>query len=259
MIFLDYFGGTYTPPDPSDIGGIDANTVLMLHMDGTDESTTFADDSDSEHTVTANGDAQIDTAEKKFGTGAGLFDGTGDYLSVTDSAEFDFALSSSPGTIDFWIRPTSVSGTQAILSRGSGGPNDWNMTDGNMYLFQLQGSTPAFYFNNNGSAVQVTGPSVSSGAWSHICIDYDGTNFYVGANGSFGSGVSGQCYKPTGVDTMEIGRNSSGGGDPYSGHVDELRFSDVSRIDDSSDPLYIAGGDRSDGFTPPAYAYTDKR
>ena len=42
--------------------GIDSFTKLLLHCDGTDTSTTFIDDSDSSHSVTANGTAQIDIA-----------------------------------------------------------------------------------------------------------------------------------------------------------------------------------------------------
>ena len=36
-------------------------------------------------TITANGDAQISTAQKKFGTGSLLLDGTGDYASPASS------------------------------------------------------------------------------------------------------------------------------------------------------------------------------
>ncbi|KKN27532.1 hypothetical protein LCGC14_0863680 [marine sediment metagenome] len=39
----------------------DANTKLLLHMNGSDESTTFTDSGNTVHTVTANGDAQLDT------------------------------------------------------------------------------------------------------------------------------------------------------------------------------------------------------
>ena len=60
------------------IQSLDANTDLYLRMNGIDASTTFSDEGTSGHTVTANGDAQIDTAQDKFGGASGLFDGTGD-------------------------------------------------------------------------------------------------------------------------------------------------------------------------------------
>ena len=94
--------------------GIDSNTKLMLHCDGIDATTTFTDDSDSSHTVTAEGTAQIDTAQKRFGTASGLFDGNSDYLSVPDSADWD--MGTGAFTIDFQIRFSSVAANMVIFS-----------------------------------------------------------------------------------------------------------------------------------------------
>lgn len=85
-------------------GGTDSYTKLLLHMDGADESTTFTDSSDSAHEPAGQGDAQIDTARAKFGTASCLFDGTGDYLTVADHADWNFG--SDPFTIDLWIHDT---------------------------------------------------------------------------------------------------------------------------------------------------------
>lgn len=86
---------------------IDAETVVLLHMDGADASTTFTDSSTTPHTFTAQGDAQLDTAKIKFGTASGLFDGTGDYIDTPDHA--DFYMGTSDFTIDFWINFNSLS------------------------------------------------------------------------------------------------------------------------------------------------------
>jgi hypothetical protein len=55
--------------------------------------------------VTRSGNAQIDTAQSKFGGASGLFDGTGDYLTVTHATDFDFA---GDFTIDMWMRHNNV-------------------------------------------------------------------------------------------------------------------------------------------------------
>ena len=65
--------------------------VLGLHCNGTNGSTTFTDVKGN--TVTANGNAQISTAQYPALTGktaSALFDGAGDYLSIPDSADWDF-------------------------------------------------------------------------------------------------------------------------------------------------------------------------
>ncbi|MEJ0012775.1 MAG: hypothetical protein WDM94_09155 [Bauldia sp.] len=59
--------------------------------------TTFVDSSASGRTITANGNAQVDTAQAKFGGASALFDGAGDYLTVPASADFNF------GTGDFTV------------------------------------------------------------------------------------------------------------------------------------------------------------
>lgn len=71
-----------------------ADVKLALRCQGTDGATTFTDAA-GRHTVTANGGAQIDTAQTFGGRGvsSGLLDGAGDYLTIPDSP--DFTLGSS--------------------------------------------------------------------------------------------------------------------------------------------------------------------
>ena len=96
----------------------DAYTKLLLHCEGADASTTFTDDSPVGHTVTEAGNAQIDTAQKKFGSASGLFDGTGDSLSVASHPDWNFgseeftyetfqrfaALPSTPNSMPYFSR-----------------------------------------------------------------------------------------------------------------------------------------------------------
>jgi len=79
----------------------DSYTKVLLHANGSDASTTFTDESGK--TWTANGNAQLDTAQKKFGTASGYFPAADtDYISTPDSA--DFTLGTSDFTIDFNLR-----------------------------------------------------------------------------------------------------------------------------------------------------------
>ena len=81
------------------------DVVLHVNCNGADTSTTFTDESKGGHTLTANGDAQVDTAQSKFGGASLLLDGTGDYLSLSDSSDFNFG--SEEFTVEFWLRITS--------------------------------------------------------------------------------------------------------------------------------------------------------
>ena len=84
--------------------GNDGFTKVLLQFNGADASTTITDVNagGSAHTWTANGNAQIDTAQSKFGGASLLCDGTGDYVTTPDHA--DFTLGSSDFTIDCWFQ-----------------------------------------------------------------------------------------------------------------------------------------------------------
>ena len=84
----------------------DSNTKLLIHSNTTNADTTFTDSSASSHTVTRNGDTYHSTFRKKFGTTSIIFDGTGDYLSVADHADWNFG--GGAFTIDFWIYVVSL-------------------------------------------------------------------------------------------------------------------------------------------------------
>ena len=89
------------------IGGGTAFSML-LHCDGANAGTTFTDTVGT-HTPSAQGDANTDTAQFKFGTASGLLDSTGDYITIPDHA--DWAMSTGEFTIDMWLR---------LNSRGNG-------------------------------------------------------------------------------------------------------------------------------------------
>jgi hypothetical protein len=78
-----------------------SNVVLHLPMTGANNSTTFTDVQPTPKTITRNGDTKISTAQSKWGQGSGYFDGTGDYLTLANHA--DFALGAGNFTIEFWI------------------------------------------------------------------------------------------------------------------------------------------------------------
>ena len=69
--------------------GPDIHTKLLIHSDTVDDSTTFIDSSPSGHTVTAT-NGRHDDGQKKFGATSIRLDGTGDYLTVADSTDWEF-------------------------------------------------------------------------------------------------------------------------------------------------------------------------
>jgi hypothetical protein len=91
-------GGGGPPTDP-----YFASVVALLHFDGADASTTFTDVTGK--TWTGSGNAQLDTAQVKYGTASLLLDGTGDYLSTASHAGFGFGAGDY--TVEGWLRQST--------------------------------------------------------------------------------------------------------------------------------------------------------
>lgn len=96
-----------------------SSVSLLLPMNGTNGSTTFTDASSNAFTVTAVGNAQISTAQSKWGGSSMLLDGTGDYLEIASNAAFAFA---GDFTIEVWLRGnTYAPGFTITSSSGQNG------------------------------------------------------------------------------------------------------------------------------------------
>ena len=104
--------------------GIDSDTVLMLHLDGPDNSVDdadFIDTSSYVHTVVQAENAKLEDTQKKFGLTSAYFDGTGDYLDISDNSNFDFTGKNF--TIDFWARPDTDTSRQWFFQLGTRSKN----------------------------------------------------------------------------------------------------------------------------------------
>ena len=77
------------------------NVSLLLNGNGDNGSTTFTDSSSYGHTVTPVGDAPLSTTHSKFGGASMYFDGSGDYLSIPDSDQFEIGSGEFP--FEAWV------------------------------------------------------------------------------------------------------------------------------------------------------------
>lgn len=150
------------------------NVVLLMPMNGADTATVFPDYSKFNHpTAQVDGNAQVDTAEKKFGTGSLLLDGTDDVVQITDNVNFDFAAGED-FTIECWVRvayDTSTKTTQMIAhDDASGNQRSWRFGINGDEKLELYVSPSG----GSGSEVFVTSTSAQTwtiGTWYHIAVD----------------------------------------------------------------------------------------
>jgi hypothetical protein len=220
-------------------GGGGIPSVLLMHFDGTDGSTTFTDEYG--HTVTPSGNAQIDTAQSKFGGASGLFDGSGDYLSTTDSDDWSFG--SGDFTVEGWIRPSTVSVRQEILAQRNDtlSPNDfWAVS------LTSSGTIRTFAIAGGAAVTDRTGTTVlSTNTWYHVAIVRlsGSVQIYVEGVGNASGGTNGAGAWPNSTSALYFGVGDNAGSNAYSGHMDEWRITKEAR--------YTAN------FTPPSAAFTE--
>jgi hypothetical protein len=214
---------TKVPVDP-----VFNNVSLLLHGNGTNGSTTITDNSPSPKTVTAVGNAQISTAQSKFGGASIAFDGTGDYLSIADNSSFD--LGTGDFTIETWAYIAETGDYTLYSHSASGGP----------MLLSFAGT---FRFRRFAVAdVVVASALPSTNTWVHIAASRNGTATKLFFNGVQTGSTATDTADYTVAASVFIG--SDAGGADFNGYIDDFRITKgVAR--------YTAN------FTPPAAPFPD--
>ena len=150
------------------------NRVSFLsHFEGANNgvNNAFDDGSASNHTVTRKGDAQQGSfgpfAREEGYWGAAL-DGNDDYITVADSADFDF------GTGDFCVE-LFIFGTGTISNRMLiTAYSDW-------YIQLKTASSPSrlgeiSFYTGSTEIIYVSSENLNDSAWHHIAITREGSN-----------------------------------------------------------------------------------
>ena len=237
-------GSEKTPVDPQ-FGSVS----LLLHGDGTNGSTTITDSSPSAKTATLVGDAQISTAQSKFGGSSIVFDKVADRITYASST--DFAFGTGDFTIESWIysRDVSGSGIRAIcqISTTAGGLSA--SYTGGVYLQQGQNGGGAIA---NGGIFAVIGGLSFVGSpgstvvlfanqWQHVALTRSGATCRLFVDGA-------EVGNLTNSNNLTATNLVVGGGYStvylYDGYIDEFRITKgVAR--------YTAN------FTPPTAPFPD--
>lgn len=202
----------------------DSYTKALLHMDGSDASTTFTDESGK--TWTANGNAQIDTAQSKFGGASGLFDGTGDWIDTPDSA--DFTLGSGDFTIDMWLKRGADGVTQYFCGQNNSSATEASTSfqialhaTNKLYSYWFWGSSAGNYE----TIIGTTTVNVALG-WFHVAFVRSGNTLtqYINGVADGTANLTGKTINNS-SNKFALGRIGEYTSNTYNGWIDEFRFS----------------------------------
>jgi hypothetical protein len=163
-------------------------------------------------TIIANGDAKLSQSIKKFGSASLSLDGTGDYVTVPSTADFNFGTGDF--TIECWIY-RSISNVQHNIF-------DFRTTNTqNAPVVYIQNTNQLTYYVNG--SIRITGTTVSTGVWHHVALSRQGTStklFFNGAQvGSTWTDTTNYIQSP-----LTIGSRFDGISGNFNGYIDDLRI-----------------------------------
>lgn len=176
------------------------------------------------------GNAQISTAQNKFGGGSMYFNGTGStWLNVPPTQNLEFG--SGDFTIEMWIYPSDT--TRRAIYHGSDGA-DWSIAiDYNAQKFNIWASsngTSWNLINADAGGNGIGSITIATGTWTHVAYVRSGTTWQTYVNGVRDinlTGISGSIVNRA-SNAKSIGKwyFTNGVGNPtiWNGYIDDLRI-----------------------------------
>lgn len=173
------------------------------------------------HTIVANGQAQVSTAQFKLGTGSYTSNNLSGYLRVTPYS--DFAWGTGDFTMEFWYRPVAFSTAATMIGLRPSG------TEGPYPTIFINSNSSVGYYQTTATRITSATNVVTANTWSSIAIvRYSGnTKMYINGNQSGTTYLDSTNYS---AGACIIGGNDfTPGTFPILGNMDEIRFSNVAR------------------------------
>ena len=193
-------------------------TKLLLPLDGSNGATTTSDSSNSNHTITFAGNAQISTAQSKFGGSSLYLDGSGDEIDLGSSSDWNWPTPSGASgdfTIEFWHRRTATTNWGSFFST-------YNAIGSAGFVFGYSGTTNKLAWYNSAWVYASNGgnTTLAVDTWYHIVAVRYGSTTKLYLNGieelSFTDSAS--------YGTAKLWLGGRGGDTYVEGYMDDVRI-----------------------------------
>ena len=193
---------------------------LLLPFDGANDATSTTDESDSNHTVSFNGSADISTAQSKFG-GSSLYlpGGSNDWINIAGSSDFNFGTDDF--TIELWMYRTHTAYGVVFETRGG---EDTTSTDGITFYLGSGGNDELRVAVNRSAIIDLNQDHQINDQWQHFAIVREGSTMTLYIDGT----ARGTASNSTDFDRsrpIRIGNHhgSGSGGYGFQGYIDDFR------------------------------------
>jgi len=228
-------------------GPNDANTSLLLHMDGANGSQVVPDTSGNNWGVNAIG-VSLSTSQQKYGT-ASLACGTGALSTLFTSGSSLDLTGGGDFTVEFWFYESGTNNSTALLSIGIPG------SSGFYFGFNSSGQGPEVF--SNSTTVAPATLAVPSAGWHHVALVVHSGSATLYLDGVGGTAVGSWGATQTGSGQLCIGAKQGASFPLYSGYfvgyIDEVRVSKTARYTSNftpSGPFTAASADLTAQSSP---------
>ena len=190
------------------------NTQLLLNY-----TNAGIPDATAKNVLETVGNAQISTAQSKFGGSSMLFDGSGDALILPASQ--NLALETGNFTIEMWVYGANNGGTV-----GGSYPRLFSLgtvqTTGSIESYNAAGT---LYVEIFGSSITFTASTLLNSSWNHFAISRSGSSVKAFVNGTqVGSTLTNSTnLNRAASSTSIIGASTASTGN-FNGYIDDLRI-----------------------------------
>jgi len=200
-------------------------------------------DQTAKNIIETLGDAKVSTTQYKYGTASMYFDGTGDYLTIPNSQNFNFG--SGNFTVECWVYCTNTTPTQSIFAMPANGSGFSGL------LFEISSGNTRIVSSWTGGwdILNANTGSISVNTWTHFAIVRNGGTLTVYKDGT-------STYTNTGLGTSSL----VFGTDPATISYGRINQSDQRYFYGYIDDFRVTKGYAryTSNFTAPTSAFKDK-
>lgn len=189
--------------------------VTSTGANGAQNANTFDDASTSNHTLTRTLALQTSFSPYRPGGYSQYFDGSGDYIKISDNTAHDFGTGDF--SMEFWWHPDTVTGNSGNIHIMISAPNNSH----NQFIYHE--SNYWYYASGSGGATVIpssTGAATAN-AWNHVVLCRSGTTMSIFSNGTRTATV--QSSAAVDFSNATIGRYDSGGYE-IDGYLRDMRW-----------------------------------